>query len=563
MKINDPVKEYAQGVIKGKYPAGYLVKAACVRHLDDLKRSRRKTFRYRFNLKKAMRAIRFCGLMKHYKGPFKGKPFEPLPWQMFVLGCIFGWVQKGTGLRRFKASYVEIPRKNGKTYLAAAVGLFMLVADGEGGPEVYAGATKKEQAKIVWDDAWAIIKHSPSLRKHLQQKYSTIVFDANDGKFLPLSADARTLDGLNPHCGLIDEYHEHPDSSVYDVLEDGMGARSQPVMFTITTAGNNMNSACYELHTHCENILTNDGYDDDRTFCYIACPDKEDYKGDAWTTPEVWYKANPSLGSAKREDYMQAQVDQAKLRPSREHNVKNKQLDMWTATEKKWLDMSRWDECGGEIDLEKLRGERCYVGLDLSGKYDFTCAGFVFPPGPYPEWVLWPRFYYPEENLREREREMRVPLTQWAKEGLITLTPGDMIDMDFIYEDMLKLSAIYDIVEVGFDPWRAVEIATRLENEGFDMVQMRQGHATLGAPTSELETKMMKGQLRHGGNPILRWMAGNTMTREDPNGNIVPDKKKSAQKIDGIVAEIMGLGRAIVGVGDGTSIYDEHGIRTV
>lgn len=555
----DSATAYAQGVVKGVHPAGELVIAACQRHLNDLKASKRKSFAFKYLPEKGERAIRFCSLMSHYKGPFKGKPFVPLPWQEFVLGSIFGWVKKSDGTRRFRTALVEIPRKNGKTYLAAAVALYMLVADGEGGPEIYSGATKREQAKIVWDDAWAIIKHSPALSKYLTQKYSKILFEMNDGVFLPLSADSKKQDGLNPHCGIIDEYHEHPDSSLYDVIEDGMGARAQPLMFTITTAGNNINSACYELHTHAVNVLTNDGYSADGFFAYVACPDK----GDDWADEATWHKANPSLGAAKTVEYMRSKVQDAKLRPSREYTVKNKQLNIWTATENKWLDMDRWDACGGEIDLAKLEGTRCFIGLDLSSKYDFTCASLVFPPNVYPEWTLVSRFFYPEEGLEEKERQMRVPLREWAKQGLINLTPGDMIDLEFILEDIIRLSDRFQIAEIGFDPWKAIEIATKLEQEGFDMVQMRQGHSTLGAPTSALEDKMMKGQLRHGGDPVLRWMAGNAATRRDPNDNIVPCKATSGGKIDGIAAAVMGLGRGIVAVGDGVSVYETGGIKTL
>lgn len=568
-EVKDDVVLYCVKVLDEEIPASKKIKLACRRHLSDLLRQADPEFKYYYDGDAADRVIRFASRLRHWEGDEAGNLFRPLLWQVFVLGSIFGWKSKETTKRRFRYAYTEIPRKNGKSFLASVVGLYMLIADGEEGAQVYAVATKREQAKIVWDSACNIATKSGI--RQTTKHWLALRMKSTNSRFEPLASDSKKLDGLNPHCAICDELHEWPDRGLWDVIEDAFGARSQPLMFVITTAGHNKHGICYQQRTHSVSILEgvmNGAYKDDTYFAFIADVDDEDLE--LWTEERVWWKSNPCLGAAKSLEYIEDQCNKAKLIPGKENSFKNKQLDIWTEVEKRWLNMERWDACDGEIDRKKLYRCKCYGALDLSSTTDITANVLLFPPGPYPEWTVLPFFYLPEDNLRVAETRDRVPYREWRDAGFIRTTPGDIIDLEFVYQDMLKLKEEFNILEVGFDPWKAVEIATKLQNEGFVMVQMRQGHATLGAPTTDLETKTLKKELRHAGNPVLRWMAANTTTIRDSNDNIRPDKggegdgktKKQRNRIDGIVALIMALGRALFGKGaPKKSKYETEGLK--
>ena len=555
---------YARGVVKGDFPAGELVRLAAKRHLDDLKSAKKRGFPYRYDEGKAADVVEFCGFLHHYKGAFSGQVFEPLEWQVFILGSLFGWVEKKTGLRRFRSAYVEVPRKNGKTFMAAAVALYLLVADGEPGAEIYSVATKKDQAKLVWNDCLKMVKKSASLRKHLDDRYVTIHFDKADSFFMPLGSDSTTLDGLNPHGSVKDELHEWPSRGLWDVIDDAYGSREQPLDFSITTAGYNITGICYEIRTHCENILKQEGYDDERQFCYIASVDEEDIEKinkdfSALNDRRLWEKANPCLGVSKRAEYLEDQVAKALKMPGKENAVKNKQFNIWTSAEKKWMDMPAWRKCGGEIDEDSLLGAACFPGMDLATTTDLAAVVYIFPPGPYDEWVILPKFYLPEESPHSgRSSKIKDVLLFWARADLITLTPDDVIDYDFIERDIGEAGEKFDVRSIGYDPWNATSIVSNLVGSGFDMVKMRQGFGTMSSPMKELEKLTRKGKIRHGGNPVLEWMMGNTVAREDANENKAPDKSKSSEKIDGTTATIIGLGVALNET-DGGSVYDERG----
>ncbi len=564
MKTVEVMLNYCNLVVAGRIHACRTIRQACLRHLSDL---RKEDSEFYFDEEAADRVIRFAKKLKHWEGEWAGQYFDPMPWQVFILGSIFGWKRKDNNKRRFRYAYIEIPRKNGKSFLASVVALYMLIADGEEGAQVYSVATKREQAKIVWDGACRVAEKSKIRQTSLH--WLALRVKQTNSRFEPLASDSTKLDGLNPHCAICDELHEWPDRGLWDVIEDAFGARSQPLMFVITTAGFNKFGICYQQHTHSKSILEGvekRSYVDDTYFAFIAGTDKEDE--DKWQSPITWAKANPCLGQSKSVEYMRDQCNKAKLMLGKRNSFLNKQLDIWTEAEKKWLDMEKWDACSGEIDTSKLRGKPCYAALDLSSTTDITALNLLFPPGPYSEWVTLSFFFYPKDNLRKAEERDRVPYLTWEKEGFIIATPGDIIDLDFIFKHVCKMGDLYSIQEVGFDPWKAVEIATKLQNEGFTMVQMRQGHATLGAPTRQLETYVLKGQLRHGGNPVLRWMAQNTSVITDSNDNIRPDKGGDASgtvharnRIDGIVALIMSIGRASFGnTTKKESIFEKRGV---
>ena len=538
MGKTDPVTQFAEDVTSGKVVVCKYVRQACERHLRDLER---KEFDWDLNAVKI--AIGFSRLLRHYKGEFAGQLFEPQPWQQFLKGSIFGWKRKD-GRRRFRWAYLEVPRKNGKTFSAADIGLHGLFADREPGAEIYSIATKRDQARIVWEDAKMMAARSPSLDRRSRAYTASLVVPSTASRFVPLAKDTKTMDGLNPHFAIGDEVHAWGDDYLFRQMNDAMGARRQPFFLMITTAGSNLRGICYRLREHVVAILSgNEGgeYIDDEFFGMIYTVDD----GDDWRDRDIWFKANPNLGIAKSVQYMESQVKLAQQIPSEEFAVKNKQFNIWTETDTKWLDMDRWDKCAGKIDLRRLKGKPCHLGVDLSSVQDPTAIVALFPPGPYPEWVILPRIYLPEDRLALREREDRVPYPFWQKQSYLLTTPGDVIDLEFIKRDILQMAADYQVIDVGFDPWKAIEIATYLEGEGFDMVQMRQGHATLGAPTLELEKLVLQTKLRHAGHPVLRWMASNTAVIRDSNDNIRPDKKASRKRIDGIVATIMALGRAL------------------
>ncbi len=556
---------YAEDVCSGKIPAGSKVVSACRRHLDDIKASDSAEFGFYYDRQAAQRVLAFAKLCLHYKGPLAGQSFKPDPFQAFILCSVIGWKRKDTDTRRFRIAYVEMGRKNAKTYLAAVLALYLLALDGEAGAEIYSAATKMKQAKIVWDMAEKIAKRSPALRNKFRTRYSAIEFERTDSLFEPLPADSDKLDGLNPHAGIVDEFHAWPHRGLWDQLEDGMGAREQPLIFTITTAGHDKNGICFQVRTHCLNVLELEGYEDDEVFVYIASPDDEDIDDpEAWKEERVWAKANPALGTAKKLEFMQAQVDRAVQMPSKENTVKTKQLNIWTAGEIKWLDVARFEDCGrAKISYpdawESLEGRECYTGLDLSAKIDFTAAAHLFPPTEKGEhWNILLRLWVPEATAELREKRDRIPLRKWVQEGYVQLTEGEVVDYDQVEADLKADGDRFRIKEIGFDPWNAGATATHLDVEGFNMIQMRQGFATMAHPTKEFEVMVMRREFEHFGNPALCWMAKNAQVVRDSNDNLRPGKNRSADRIDGVVATIMALGRALVGA-DTESVYEKRG----
>jgi len=549
--LQDPVTDYAAAVIAGREPACRYVVLACERHMRDLERGE-----FVWDLSAVQLSLKFSRMLRHYKGEWSGQRFDPAPWQEFIKGSIFGW-KNPEGTRRYRHTHVELPRKNGKTFGAADVGLQLMYADREPGAEVYAIATKRDQARIVWDDANQMIRRCRALSTRSKIYQTAITYPETVSRFMPLSKDTKTMDGLNVHGALGDEFHAWEDDMLFNQMNDAMGSRRQPLFYRITTAGKNIDGICYQMREYAINILEGNAdrsFNDDKFFAYIATLDDDD----DWRDETTWSKANPNLGISKKLEYQREQVDLAQKIPSQEFAVLNKQFNIWTTMDAKWLDGDRWNDCAGPIDPAILQGQPCHLGIDLSTILDLTAVVALFPPGPYPEYTVLPRLYLPAARLDQREREDRVPYRTWVKQGHIITTPGDVIDMEFIKRDILDLASKYKVIDAGFDPFRAVEVATYLLGKGIDMVQMRQGHATLGAPTLAFEKLVLERKLRHAGHPVLRWMAGNTAVIRDTNDNIRPDKKASRKRIDGIVAAIMALGRALVKA-DTTSVYNTRG----
>jgi len=542
-----PVTRYAKAVTSGKELACEYVKKACRRHIRDLKR--RDLF---FDEKAASLALGFSRLLPHVQGDLRGKKFIPHPSQEFIIGSIFGWKTKSSGLRRFGVAYVEIPRKNAKSFLGSAIGLIGLMADNEGGAEIYSVATKKEQAMKVWSVAKSMVKMTPALSGYVRAFHNSLVYSRTDSIFKPLASDEDKLDGLNPHIVIADEIHAWPNRELWDVMEDGMGGRSQPLMAGITTAGYNQDGICYELRGHVINTLEGEKDYDDATFGYIATLDE----GDSWLDPKCWKKANPLLGTAKKKEYMRKQVKLAQQLPGKENAVKNKQFDIWTKVADKWLDREGWRNLPKVKSIDELEGRHCVAAGDLSSISDLTAITYLFdgPEG----YSVWPTFFLPEEKIAQKGR---APYEKWENEGWLFSTPGNVVDYDFVLQNVREMQQIFEIDEIALDPHNATQFSNNLTDEGFEVVLVPQNYTNLSAPSKELERLYLTKKIRHNGSPVLEWNIANVVLRVGPTGNVLPDKKKSAEKIDGAAALITGLARYLGREKPKESVYQRRGVR--
>jgi phage terminase large subunit-like protein len=536
---DDPVTAYARAVINGTILTNRLVRLACARHLDDLVSGGSRGLR--FNPLAAQHAIQFFGFLRHSKGEWAGQTFALAPWQAFVVGSLFGW-RRADGLRRFRTAYCAVPRKNGKSTLSAGIGLYLLVADGEQGAEIYSAATTRDQARIVFDEAKRMVSSSPALKRRVQVLINNLHVAATASRFMPLSSDSRSMDGLNVHGAIIDELHAHRTRGVVDVLDTATGARRQPLLFEITTAGYDRHSICFEHHDYAIKLLEGT-LRDDAWFAYIASADE----GDDWTDPQVWRKANPSFGLSVKEDDLARKAEKAIALPGAQNAFRRMHLNEWTEQAERWIDMAAWDACSAPVDPEHLRGRPCFGGLDLSTTTDVTALAWVFPPEDDDDlWRVLSRYFVPEDNLRKRAERDRVPYDLWMRQEFIEATPGNVVDYGAIEQRILADAALFQVREIAYDPWNATHIALRLQDEGATMIEFRQGFRSMAAPTREIEKLIVSRKFAHGGNPVTRWMAANVAVTRDPAGNLKPAKDKSTERIDGIVAAIMAIGRAMV-----------------
>ena len=539
-----PVAAYIAGVLDGTVPACKLIRLAVQRHVRDLEEGPKRGLR--FDRQAAEHAIRFFGFLKHSKGEWAGQSFQLEPWQQFILWVLFGW-KRADGLRRFRIGYIEVPRKNGKTTLVAGIGLYLLVADGEPGAEVYSAATKRDQAKLSWSEAARMVAASPALERMVKhwRASNTLAVEAAASKFAPLGADADTMDGLNVHGALIDELHAHKTRDVVDVLETATGARRQPLHLEITTAGYDRESVCWEHHQYSVQVLEGT-VEDDTWFAFIAAMDE----GDAWDDPAAWAKANPNYGVSVKPDDLARKCEKAKRMPAAQNGFLRLHLDVWTQQSDRWIDLSLWDENAGEImgpaELEAmLAGRACLGGLDLSSVSDLTAWLAVFPvEGSDVEVDILARFWCPWARLIDPENQYAAQYQAWERAGYLTATEGNAVDYAFIKAKILEDASKYRLVDLNVDRlFQGYQTSMELADEGLTVVGMGQGFMSMAAPMKEFERRLFAKGLRHHGNPVLRFMAGNVAVRQDPAGNLKPDKANSQGKIDGIVALVMALDR--------------------
>jgi phage terminase large subunit-like protein len=536
----DPVTQYAHDVTTGRIIACRLVRLACERHLRDLVEGPGRGLRW--NAALASWTCEFFRLFRHSKGEFAGRRLKLEPWQAFIVGSVFGWTRED-GTRRFRKVFEEIPRKNGKSTKLAGVGIFSLIADGEAGAEVYAAATKKDQARIVFDEARRMVRGSPDLSAAISVFKLNMSVENTASKFEPLSADEKTLDGLNPSTVIIDELHKHKTRAVLDVLDTAQGARRQPLLWIITTAGSDDPETVYAAETDyatkvLEGIVEDDGY-----FAFIAQADDPE----RWDDPIEWAKANPNLGVSVRLSYLEQQARQAKGSPARLATFKRLHLDLRTSSTVRPIPAELWNaNTEGPIDLAALRGRECFVGADLSTRIDLTAAVKLFPPIAAGErWKILARMWMPEDMITEAEKRDRAPYRQWVEEGWIEASPGNVIDQELVAERIIADAEVYPPLSIGFDPNNANWLDRRLADVNLPRVAFPQTILHFNPPTKELLALLKQSALEHGGNPVLRWMASNVAFYMDGNENMRPSKKSSRARIDGIVALIMAIGRSM------------------
>ena len=504
-------------------------------------------------------AVLFIESLKHTKGSWYRKPFELIDWQERIIRDIFG-ILKPNGYRQFNTAYIEIPKKQGKSELAAAVALLLTCGDGEERAEVYGCAADRNQAKIVYDVAVDMVRLCPALDKRVKilESQKKLIYLPTNSTYQVLSADVANKHGFNTSGVIFDELHTQPNRKLYDVMTKGSGdARMQPLYFLITTAGTDTNSICYEVHQKALDII--EGRKIDPTFYPVIFGAAE---SDDWTDPEVWKKANPSLGITVGIDKVQAACNSAKQNPGEENAFRQLRLNQWVKQAVRWMPMDKWNACAFPVDPDDLEGRVCYGGLDLSSTTDITAFVLVFPPRDETDkYIVLPYFWIPEDNVDLRVRRDHVPYDVWEKEGYLETTEGNVIHYGFIEKFIENLGERFNIREIAFDRWGAVQMVQNLEGMGFTVVPFGQGFKDMSPPTKELMKLVLEKRIAHGGQPVLRWMMDNIYIRRDPAGNIKADKEKSTEKIDGAVAMIMGLDRAIrCGNDNGESVYDDRGI---
>lgn len=546
----DYTTAYANDVISGKQLACKYVILACERHVNDLKRSKKKDFEYTFNVELANKWFTLYSYLRLWKGEWAGNEFILEPWQKFIIGSIFGWVRKDNGTRRFKKAYIEMARKNAKTTLMAGISIGMMTIDGEHGAQVYAGATKEDQAKIVVNDVANIVRNSPIIMfdeddgsenfkiYSVNGQARRVVFNGSNSFMSPVGRDSKSLDGLDVSCGIIDEYHAHPTDDLKQVIESGMGARKQPLLCIITTAGFNKQGPCYQYRRMITEVLEGIKYDEN-TFGIIYTLDDED----DWQNNECWVKSNPNLNVSVKPEFLKSELTDALNQPSKQTAFITKNLNVWVDAPTVWIPSDVWDACEDYHNIDELSGE-CYAALDLASTGDITALMLYFPDLNY----FKPIFFCPKETAAKREKKDSVPYTLWAREGWLNLTDGGggkVTDYNYIKTFLQELNPAIELKSIAFDKWNSSQLINDLKDVGLPCEPYSQSLSHMSYPTKEFEKMVMGKQLKHDGSPVMAWMMKNVALMTDSNDNIKIDKKKSHEKVDGPVAAVMALGQCI------------------
>jgi phage terminase large subunit-like protein len=565
--------QYANDVVSGVIPACKWVVATCLRHLDDLARQSTEAFPYRYEPEFGARLCYMLELLPHIKGRWTSKTIHLEPWQIFIQMTLFSWVCAGgdrDGLRRFRTDYEEVPRKNAKSTISAGRGLYMLGPDGEQGAECYSAATTRDQAKIVWDVARAMAKRTPAYcrRFGVDVLAHSLVAPDTESFFKALSAEDDSLDGLNPHFANVDELHAHRTRGVWDVLETATGSREQSLLSTITTAGSNRSGICYEVRTYLTKILNavlarhpdicaargyklEGGSCDDETFFGIIYTIDDD---DAWDDPAAWAKANPNLGVSVKLDDIARLCRKAQQTPSAQPNFKTKRLNVWINADSAWMDMLKWDAgADARLSLQDFAGEECFAAVDMASNLDIAPIVYLFSRlvdetnktgelETHKHYYAFGRFFVPEDAIEESDNSQ---YAGWEQTGRLITTDGNIIDQNAMQDELREARTSFQIREVAYDPFQATKFATELLAEGFPMVEFGATVKNFSAPMKQIEALVRAGRFHHDGDPVFAWMMSNVVAHVDKKDNVFPNKQTANNKIDGAVALIMAMGRAM------------------
>ena len=557
--------DYADDVASGRILAGELHVLAAKRHIRDRELAALEQGAYWLDEAKATKAIAFFEDLKHIKGEWAGQPFKLEPWQQFIVGSVYGWRSRASGFRRFRRAYVEVPRKNGKSLLAAGMALLTTFFDEEPGAEGYVAATKRDQAKdIVFGDALKMVKHDKALQSFVKPngRWETASnLHGDDSKLEPLSRDYDSMDGLNVHFAVVDEYHAHPDRGILDVLETALGARRQPLLLIITTAGEDLQSPCGEERSYSDKILRG-VFDDPRTFAFIAHADgANDDEVDPFTD-EAARQANPNYGISVKPDDLAALAAKAREMPGAAATYKQKRLNWWVSSFGQWFAIDGWRRGQSDgLDLAALEGQVCYGGVDLSSKTDLSSIVLAFPPTETAGWRVLSWFFTPEEGIKDRAERSRAPYVRWVKEGYLVAHPGARIDQTDVGERVKALHERYAPEMWGFDPWNAGKLLVELAGALGDdvVVEVNQTMLQLSDAFKELQVEVLAGRVDAGDHPVMRWCVSNTVGHQDDNENARPSKKRSTGRIDGVSALTTAAALALRGEDENTSVYDQQG----
>ncbi len=534
-------ERYIEGVINGKINVCKWVRLACERHVNDLKNVKKTGFY--FDREAALYAEDFFAeVLKHPKDSIHAKAGDPFvlePWELaMIIWPLYGW-KRADGMRRYRRAYIEIPKKNGKSSISAGLAAEALFADGELSAEVFSVAGSREQAALVFDIAKTMIEMSPELTQRAEAFRRSIIYKDTYSVYKVISSDAAMAHGVNAHGVIFDELHVQPNRQLFDALWGSGKARKQPLFIMLTTAGYDRQSVCYEMHEYAQRVL--DGIVKDDSFWAVIYTIDE---GDNWLSPKIWKKANPNLGVTIWPKSVVEEAKQAKAIPGYQNTFKRLTLNIWTEQETRLITAEMWNDC--QRPPADLAGGTCYGGLDLASSNDIAAFVLDFPGAEEEGEHRWlPFFWIPEENMLERARAHGVNYDAWTRDGFIRATPGNVIDLKYIKADIEQLGRMYDIRQIAYDRWGAREISADLQDMGFQMVEFGQGFKSMAAPTKEFLRLVAGKQLAHDGHPVLKWMANNLVAKQDEAGNLKPDKNKSKEKIDGIVAGIMALDMAL------------------
>jgi len=491
----------------------------------------------------------FSRFLTHGKGEHAGKPFHLANWQLRdIVQPLFDTLRPD-GLRQYRTAYVEIPRKNGKTTLAAGLALYLLFADGEAGAEVVSAAADREQASICFDMAKQMVEGCPELASRCIV-YRKEIVTHKGARYRAISSEAATKHGFNLSGIVFDELHCQPDRELWDTLTTATGSRRQPLTFGITTAGHDRESLCWELHTYSQSLL--DGTIEDPGFLPVIYTSDGD-----WRVEPTWREANPGFGVSVHQDYFAQQVTESQSSPGKEQAFRRLHLNQWTDSETRWISLEKWDAC--QADMPDLTGRQCWAGLDLSSTTDLTALVLAFPVDDK-IWLM-PFGWAPRAAIQYREKRNKTRFDNWSRSGHLEITEGEVIDYGRIREKVLELSKIYRIRDIALDKWNAAQLAQQLLSDGLEVVAFGMGWATMSPAAKDFEALTLAGKLRHTGHPVLRWCVGNTMIEADSQSNYRPSKKKSTEKIDLAVAAIMATARARVQAVANSSVYEERGLR--